>query len=364
MSSKAPAAPDPVATANAQSAANRNTAITQHQLNMVDQFGPTGSVTYSRIGDDFVTGRAGDVGVSRYYIDPATGEYKSSGQDGWQEVHGTITPRYAQTTTMSPEQQAIFNASQGAELNLANLAKQQSGMLGELMANPLSFGNLEAEQWAYDRASPRILEQQRQNETALRSTLAAKGIREGSAAWNAEMGRLTNANTDQMNQLELTGRAQAVAEAQALRNQPINEITALLSGSQVSNPTAMMGGATPQTQVAGVDYTGLVNQQYQQQLAAHQNKMGGLFGLGGSLLGAAGNAGGFGSLFAMSDVRTKTDIRRVGKTDGGMNVYAFRYKHGGPMQLGVMAQEVAEIDPTAVATNDDGVMFVDYGKVH
>lgn len=323
MGKKAPAAPDPAVVAANQTAMNKETAITTQNMNMVDQFGPTGSVQYTQTG----TWANGD-------------------------------PRYQQTTTMSPEQQAIFNASQGAELNLANLAQQQSGMLGELMANPLSFGNLEAEQWAYDRASPRILEQQRQNETALRSTLAAKGIREGSAAWNAEMGRLTNANTDQMNQLELTGRAQAVAEAQALRNQPINEITALLSGSQVSNPTAMMGGATPQTQVAGVDYTGLVNQQYQQQLAAHQNKMGGLFGLGGSLLGAAGNAGGFGALF--SDRRLKTDIERIGTTDGGIPIYKYRYIWGGPVQIGVMAQEV----PDAAVEHESGFLMVDYGRIH
>src|SRR3546814_7562959 len=70
------------------------------------------------------------------------------------------------------------------------------------------------------------------------------------------------------------------------RNQPINEITALLSGSQVSNP-ASMSGPSPQTQVGGVDYAGLVNQNYQNQMNAYGAKMGGLFGLAGSLGGAA-----------------------------------------------------------------------------
>jgi hypothetical protein len=117
-----------------------------------------------------------------------------------------------------------------------------------------------------------------QAEDTLRSTLANKGIREGSAAWNAEMSRMTNANTDQMNQLALTGRGQAFSEAMASRNQPINEITALLSGSQVSNP-AQMSGAMPQTGVANVDYAGLVGDKYAADVANYQNKMGGLFGL-------------------------------------------------------------------------------------
>src|SRR3546814_17777733 len=88
------------------------------------------------------------------------------------------------------------------------------------------------------------------------------------------------------------------------RNQPINEITALLSGSQVSNP-ASMSGPSPQTQVGGVDYAGLVNQNYQNQMNAYGAKMGGLFGLAGSRGGAA----------IMSDRRPKAEIQPVGKPD-------------------------------------------------
>ena len=195
-----------------------------------------------------------------------------------------------------------------------------------------------------------------QAEDTLRSTLANKGIREGSAAWNAEMSRMTNANTDQMNQLALTGRGQAFSEAMATRNQPINEITALLAGSQVSNP-AQMSGAMPQASVAGVDYTGLVNQKYQADLANYQSKMGGMGGLFGSVLGAAGQAGGFGALF--SDRRLKTDIRRVGQTDEGTPIYTYRYVWGGPVQMGVMAQDV----PDAAVMTPSGYLAVDYGEV-
>lgn len=92
--------------------------------------------------------------------------------------------------------------------------------------------------------------------------------------------------------------------------------------------------------------------------------MGGLFGLGGSLLGAAGNAGGFGSLFAFSDERLKTDVRRVGTTDGGLPVYTFRYAWGGPVQMGVMAQDVEAVTPEAVHAHASGFKMVDYARVN
>ena len=321
MGKKAPKSPDPVATANAQASMNRDTAITQFGLNATNQINPTGSVTYQQIGK-------------------------------WEDG----TPRYQQTTSYNPDQQAIFDASTAAQGNLANLARDQSSFLQNYMAEPFEFTNGDAEQWAYDLASPRILQQQGQADAKLRTTLANKGIREGSAAWDAEMARMTNANTDQMNQLALTGRGQAFSEALARRNQPLNEITALMSGSQVSNPAAM-STATPQSSVGGVDYTGLVNQNYNNQLSAYQSGIGGMGGLFGSVMGAAGQAGGFGTLF--SDRRLKTDIRRVGQTDEGIPIYTYRYVTGGPVHMGVMAQDV----PHAAIMHESGFLKVDYAEV-
>ena len=49
--SSAPPPPDPTVTANAQAAANKDTAITQAQLNMVDQYTPYGSTVYSQVNN-------------------------------------------------------------------------------------------------------------------------------------------------------------------------------------------------------------------------------------------------------------------------------------------------------------------------
>jgi hypothetical protein len=299
---------------------NRDTATTQQMLNMTNQIGPNGSLTYNQTGSNSFVGADGK----------------------------TVTlPQFTATTTLSPEQQAIKAQSDKASLNLGTLAAEQSGKLQQYLNDPFTFTNDDASQWAYDLASPRILQQQGQNEDQLRTTLANKGIREGSAAWNAEMGRMTNANTDQLNQLALNGRQQAYSEAVQNRNQPINEITALMSGSQVAAPQFQQ---TPQTGVGGVDYTGLVNQQYQSQLQNAQSTNGGLFGL----LGAGV------SLF--SDRRLKRDIRRVGTLDNGLPVYAYRYVTGGPIMLGLMADEVADIIPEAVSLHESGYAMVDYGR--
>lgn len=318
---KTPSAPDPVATAQAQAGMNRDTAITQTQLNAGTTVNPWGTVTNEQTGTSGFTDSTGK----------------------WVE-----TPKFTQTTTLSPSQQVIFDQSQAAQGNLAGIASEQSAFLKDYLGTPFEYNNADAEQWAYDRASPRILEQQGQNEATLRTTLANKGIREGSAAWSSEMARLTNANSDQMNQLELTGRSQAFSEALATRNQPLNEISALMSGSQVSNPSSMSSG-TPQASVGGVDYTSLVNQQYQSELARSQSSMGGLFGIGSSIAGA----------LPWSDRRLKTDIKRVGQTDEGVAIYTYRYTWGGPVQMGVMAQDV----PDAAVMQPNGYFAVDYARV-
>lgn len=69
----------------------------------------------------------------------------------------------------------------------------------------------------------------------------------------------------------------------------------------------------------------------------------------------------------LSDPRAKTGVDReepdvVGKLNDGQNVYAYRYANGGPAQIGLMADEVAQRYPDAVGQRPDGLMTVDYGR--
>lgn len=321
MGKKTPKAPDPAATAAAQGQWNSFTAQQQQAMNMTGQNSPWGSLSYDQSGTQTI-------------IDP-------NGKP-------VQVPMYTANTTLTPQQQAIYDQTQAAELNLAQTANTQSGKIGEMLNNPFSFENSDAEQWAYDLASPRILEQQGQNQRQLENALVNSGIRRGTAAWDSEMSRLTNANSDQLNQLALTGRGQAFSEALAQRNQPLNEIIGLMSGSQIQNPNSTFA-QTPQSQVAGVDYSGLVQNKYNaemQQYNARTGALGGLFG-------------GIASIF--SDARLKTDVTRVGQTDEGQPIYTYRYVTGGPVQMGVMAQEspaeAVSVDPAS------GFLMVNYSKV-
>lgn len=143
-------------------------------------------------------------------------------------------------------------------------------------------------------------------------------------------------------QFQQTLRQQALQEQVALRNQPIAEISALMNGSQPTMPQFQQwqGGHVADVPVGQYYYqtAALNNQNYAAQVGANNAAMGGMFGLGSSLLG----------LF--SDRRLKENAVKVGQLDNGLSVYAFQYKTGGPFQLGLMADEVEEVHPEAVRT--------------
>lgn len=72
--------------------------------------------------------------------------------------------------------------------------------------------------------------------------------------------------------------------------------------------------------------------------------------------------GAIGSLFTKSDARAKTDIEPVGVENGHV-IYEFSYRGSASRWRGVMAQEVAKIDPLAVTITDDGFYAVDYWRI-
>lgn len=263
-SKKAPPAPDPFLTAALQSSSNRDTAMTQQAMNMIDQVGPDGSLSYSQTGNQTFT-------------DSLTGRQYT-------------VPKYTATTKLSDQQQQIYDIGQQTEQNIATIGRDQSAKIGELLGKPVTIGNEATESRLYDLGSKRLDPQFARQEDALRTRLVNQGLRPGTAAWDAEFSRFDQGRNDAYNQLLLTGRGQAVQEQLAERALPINEISALMSGSQVSTPNFIN---TPQTQMAGTDVGGIVNQSYQNQLSAwnaqnSQNNalMGGLFGLAGTLGGA------------------------------------------------------------------------------
>ena len=165
-------------------------------------------------------------------------------------------------------------------------------------------------------------------------------------------------------------RNQWMQEQFALRNQPINEITSLLSGSQVSQPNFVQ---TPGSQIATTDIAGIINQNFNQQLSSYQqqsqnvnNLVGGILGLGAGALKASDervkeNITKVGTVFAAPDTQPKMGSV-IGKEKLPIYQYSYKTDPASTMHIGPMAQDVERMDPKAVKTIG-GVKHIDTSRV-
>lgn len=85
----------------------------------------------------------------------------------------------------------------------------------------------------------------------------------------------------------------------------------------------------------------------------------------GSAIGALGTVG-LGALM-FSDRRLKRDLKLVGKSHNGLNIYLGRYTEesgldDGKWHLFLIAQEVQDVVPDAVVEDESGYLKVDYAK--
>ena len=184
-SPKAPAAPDPAATAAAQGAINRETAIAQARLNQYDEVTPYGSSTYTPTGKTI---------------------------DG--------IDQYVRTTTLDPAQRAIVDEQAGTSLAMEQLAGDQLGRVSENLSTPYSYEGIPAAPLAdagarqqvidslYDQYKSRLDPRFSDERTALETRLATQGIPVGSDAFNEAMesqGRTRNDAYDQALRSAISG---------------------------------------------------------------------------------------------------------------------------------------------------------------
>lgn len=287
--------------------------------------------------------------------------YDQTGTYKWNDPYTGASydiPTFTATQTLSPAQQALNDTNVQTQQNLSATARDQSAFLQDYLGHPADLSNDAVSQKLFDLGRTRLDPMFATQRDQLSADLANKGIMIGSKAYDTAVQQQGQKENDAYNQLLLNGQGQAFQEAAAARNQPINEITALLSGSQVSQPNFVNANepTIPTTDVAGIINNNYAQQmqaanynanQVAQQNAFTSNILGGMFGLGAGYL--------------RSDRRTKTNIRKVGKLDNNLTVYAFNYIEGGPTMLGVMADEVEVVKPDAVISHD-GIQYVDYDK--
>jgi hypothetical protein len=144
---------------------------------------------------------------------------------------------------------------------------------------------------------------------------------------------------------------QALQQQLAMRNQPLNEISALLSGSQVQMPqfqgyNGVSVAPTPYLQAMQAQDAAAM-QRYGIQANQAASNMAGLYGLGSA------------GLLAFSDRRLKSNIVRIGTHPLGIGIY--EYDIFGGRQRGVMADEIEAVMPEAVSTHESGYKMVNYG---
>ena len=356
-----PPAPDPYATADAQTKSNVNTGIANTVMGNADQYGPDGTVKYN--------------------------------QRGTVNVNGQDIPQYDRVTTLSPDAQRLYDLQSQLGLKANEIALGQTDKIGGILNQTVApaptlktvsdylGGDLSGTRDRVETAlMARLNPQLAAGRSSLDARLAAEGLDRSSEAFrnaadesnrqenDARLAVIGAAGTEQdrtFNEaLASAGFDNSVAQqgwtnALAARTQPINEISALMGLGQVSLPQAP---AYNPGQVAGTPVGQYVYQSAAQNLdawkteqATRASTLGSLFGLGASVAGA----------FAKCDRRLKRDIAPLGvRLPNKLPLYAFRYISGGeagPMHVGVMANE-AEIIPGAVITGPGGFKLVDYGK--
>jgi hypothetical protein len=317
-------APDPYATAAAQFQQNKDQANFEARLNRYTQKNPLGEVSWINSGTP-------------------------------------DNPNWTQNTTLSPEQQSLYNSQMGTQNNLATQAGNYANRMPGMLSSDPQGGDLATRQHVeaalMERLNP-YLEQDRQ---ALNTQLANQGLTYGGEAY----GRAQQDMSRRVNDARLAvigAGGDEMARAQQMenirRNQGLTELSALMQGSGNVNLPAY-GGGTTISGGAAPDIAGLINANYQAQLSqanAGQSSKNGLMGGGMSALGSLG-----GAAISKSDKRLKQDIEKVGQANGH-NLYEFSYKDNPEKRYrGVMAQEVIETNPDAVVLLDDGYLAVDYG---
>jgi hypothetical protein len=386
----APKAPDPYQTAAAQTQANRQTAVDQAQLNRVSQVGPLGSMTYSSTptfnqqGWD-AANQQYQTALTAWNSQPTQRTQHGTNQAG-QPIYSSpkrigtapvapnrkdfeMLPNYTATTTLPEPAQNALNSQMQMDESLSNLAKNRVDAISQALTQPYDFMPLpNTDREAITSAMMSRMEPQfARDEQSMRQQLNNQGITETSnpEAWGREMERLNQSKNDYRNQAYLSSGQEALRDMQtslAGRQQqisermlPANEVGQLLNMSQVQLPNY---GGVPQVGMGDVPVGQYMNNAYQGQIANYNAGV----GQQNAMLGMLGTIGAA-AIPLMSDVRVKEDIREVGEMHDGTPIYTYKYKTGGPHMMGVMAQEVAQTKPHAIAHMGGGMLGVKYGEL-
>lgn len=320
-----PPAPDYAGAANATAAGNIDASRIGTKANRINQNTPYGSLTYSQDPND---------------------------QDKW-----------SSDISLTPTGRQLLDYSNNSALGLGAETGQALDRVDQSLSQPFNFGSVkDVSDTSYAAQTARLDPQWQTSEAQHDTQLRNQGVMPGSEAYTNAMRTFNNAKNDAYSQARLNAigtQPQTYQLANALRTQPLNELNALRTGSQVTNPT-FNSNVPQQGTTTGANLANAASQQgvfdqgiYNAGVGATNSANAGMYSLGGTALTAA---------MLMSDRRLKRNIHRIGTHRLGIGVYEFRYLDDDSKHIGVMADEVRKVMPQAVITVD-GFDVVNYSMI-
>jgi hypothetical protein len=266
-----PATPDYAGAAKETAAGNLDAARAAVASNRVNQITPYGSLNYA------VTG---------------------------QDPYGN--PTWTATSKLSPDQQALYDYDIASSKGLGALQSKGLTYVSNMLDQPFNTSNLpktginpgeDMTQSIMRRLQPTLAMEQKQFDTQM----ANQGIPLGSEAYENARRMFDQRQNDKLvssviqgTQTGLQARGQGFSEQAYQRNEPINTLNAVRSGSQVTNPNSFFVSAPQQATTAGADYLGAAGMTGNANIAAanatnaQRNAMiSGLFNIGAAAAGGA-----------------------------------------------------------------------------
>jgi hypothetical protein len=255
----------------------------------------------------------------------------------------TTAAQLAQQDVARRQQAGQLNAQQALQAALANQATGfQAGMANQQAGLQASLAN----QAAINAARSGFRQQELQANLANQAAgLQGAGMRLGAGTQLANLGNL--------------GFTQAQSTLQGMQQQGL--LQQMLMQSLMDRGAGQYGAYSGQLQ----DQLGMLTSALSGVPIPSTTTQGGRPGL----LDLGQSAAMIYSLMSSSDIRLKDDVKKVGELENGLGVYTWRWneiargKGIRTPEIGVLAQEVAEVIPSAVAIDTDGYLMVDYGKV-
>jgi hypothetical protein len=266
-----PATPDYAGAAKETAAGNLDAARAAVASNRVNQVTPYGSLNYAITGSD---------------------------------PYGN--PTWTATSKFSPDQQALYDYDIASSKGLGQLQSKGLSYVSNMLDKPFDTSGLpqtginageDMTQSIMRRLQPTLAMEQKQFDTQM----ANQGIPLGSEAYENARRMFDQRQNDKLvssviqgTQTGLQARGQGFSEQAYQRNEPINTLNAVRSGSQVTNPNSFFVSAPQQATTAGADMLGAAGMTGNANIAAanatnaQRNAMiSGLFNIGASAAGGA-----------------------------------------------------------------------------